>query len=215
MKQYKLVNNILGWAIGIVACTVYILTAEATASWWDCGEYIATAMKLEVGHPPGAPTFQLFGRIFGLFAAPMHAAHAINIMSAVCSGLGIMFLFWSITMIGKKLLKTPEPSIKDWHVWGIFAAGIIGSLCYTFSDTYWFSAVEGEVYAMSSFFTAVVFWAILKWDEQSDDPHSLRWLVFICFLIGLAIGVHLLNLLTRSEERRVGKVCGSRWWRCQ
>ncbi len=196
MKQYKLVNNILGWAIGIVACTVYILTAEATASWWDCGEYIATAMKLEVGHPPGAPTFQLFGRIFGLFAAPMHAAHAINIMSAVCSGLGIMFLFWSITMIGKKLLKTPEPSIKDWHVWGIFAAGIIGSLCYTFSDTYWFSAVEGEVYAMSSFFTAVVFWAILKWDEQSDDPHSLRWLVFICFLIGLAIGVHLLNLLT-------------------
>lgn len=196
MKQYKLVNNILGWVLGALACTVYILTAEATASWWDCGEFIATAMKLEVGHPPGAPTFQLLGRIFGMGVDPMQAAHAINVMSAICSGMGIMFLFWSITMLGKKLLKTKEPSLKDWRTWGIFAAGIVGALCYTFSDTYWFSAVEGEVYAMSSFFTAVVFWAVLKWEEQSDDPRSLRWLVLICLLVGLAIGVHLLNLLT-------------------
>ena len=197
MKQYKLVNNILGWVVGLAACLVYILTAEATASWWDCGEFVATAMKLEVGHPPGAPTFQLLGRLFSMFGSPEQAAHAINIMSAICSGLGIMFLFWTITMLGKKVLNMPQPSLADWRTWGIFAAGIVGGLCYTFSDTYWFSAVEGEVYAMSSFFTAVVFWAILKWEEQADDdPRSLRWLVLICFLVGLAIGVHLLNLLT-------------------
>ncbi len=196
MKQYKLINNILGWLTGIFACTVYILTCEATASWWDCGEYIATSQKLMVGHPPGAPTFQLIGRLFSMFTDPMHAAFAINVMNAICSGLGIMFLFWTMTMLGKKLMKMPEPQLGDMRTWGIFAAALIGSLCYTFSDTYWFSAVEGEVYAMSSFFTAVVFWAILKWEEQSDDPHSLRWLVLICFLVGLAIGVHLLNLLT-------------------
>lgn len=196
MKRYHLTNNILGWLIGIFACAVYIITAEATASWWDCGEFIATAQKLEVGHPPGAPTFQLIGRLFGIFAEPLHQAYAVNVMSAICSGLGIMFLFWTITLLGKKLLRIDEPSLKDSRVWGIFAAGIVGSLAYTFSDTYWFSAVEGEVYAMSSFFTAVVFWAVLKWEEQSDDPRSLRWLVLICFLVGLAIGVHLLNLLT-------------------
>ncbi|MBR1644370.1 MAG: DUF2723 domain-containing protein [Bacteroidales bacterium] len=195
MKQYRLVNNILGWVIGLVACLVYILTAEATASWWDCGEFIATAQKLEVGHPPGAPTFQLIGRLFSMFSSPEQAAHAINIMSALCSGVGIMFLFWTITLLGKKLLKG-EPSLKDARTWAVFAAAVVGSLAYTFSDTYWFSAVEGEVYAMSSFFTAVVFWAILKWEEQADDPHSLRWLILICFLVGLAIGVHLLNLLT-------------------
>ena len=193
-----MVNNIIGWAICLVACTVYILTAEATASWWDCGEYIATAFKLQVGHPPGAPTFQLFGRIFSMFADPTTAARAVNIMSAVCSGVGIMFLYWTITLLGKLILRTTghEVSLKDSRTWAVFAAGIVGALCYTFSDTYWFSAVEGEVYAMSSFFTAVVFWAVLKWEEQSDDPHSLRWLILVCFLVGIAIGVHLLNLLT-------------------
>lgn len=196
MKAYRITNNILGWVIGIFACAVYIMTAEATASWWDCGEFIATALKLEVGHPPGAPTFQLFGRLFGMFSSPETAAKAVNIMSAVCSGLGIMFLFWTITLLGKKIMGNPNPDLKDSRTWGIFAAGIVGSLAYTFSDTYWFSAVEGEVYAMSSFFTAVVFWAILKWEEQAEDPHSLRWLVLCCFLVGLAIGVHLLNLLT-------------------
>ena len=197
MKRYHIANNIIGWVICIVACAVYIMTAEATASWWDCGEYIATAFKLQVGHPPGAPTFQLIGRLFSMFSAPDSAAHAVNVMSAVCSGFTILFLFWGITLLGKHLLPDPKnPSLKDWRTWGVFAAGVVGSLAYCFSDTFWFSAVEGEVYAMSSFFTALVFWAILKWEEQSDDPRSLRWLVLICLLVGVAIGVHLLNLLT-------------------
>ena len=196
MNRYKLFNNILGWLVGIAACAVYVMTAEATASWWDCGEYIATSVNLEVGHPPGAPTFQLFGRLFSMFSSPENQAFAVNCMSAIVSGLGIMFLFWTITMLAKLIIREPNPDIKDPRTWGIFAAGIVGAMCYCFSDTYWFSAVEGEVYATSSFFTAVVFWAILKWEEQSDDPHSLRWLILVCFLVGLAIGVHLLNLLT-------------------
>jgi len=196
MNRYKLFNNIFGWLIGIAACAVYIMTAEATASWWDCGEYIATSVNLEVGHPPGAPTFQLFGRIFSMFSSPENAAFAVNTMSAVVSGLGIMFLFWTITLLGKLIIREKNPSLKDPRTWAIFASGIVGAMCYCFSDTYWFSAVEGEVYATSSFFTAIVFWAILKWEEQSDDPHSLRWLILVCFLVGLAIGVHLLNLLT-------------------
>ena len=196
LKQYHLVNNAMGWLIGIIACAVYIMTAEATASWWDCGEYIATAYKVQVGHPPGAPTFQILGRLFSLFTDPYHAAFAVNVMSAVASGLGIMFLYWTITLLGKKLLKPEEITLGNTKVWAVFAAGVVGALAYTFTDTYWFSAVEGEVYAMSSFFTAVVFWAILKWEEQSDDRHSLRWLILISFLVGMAIGVHLLNLLT-------------------
>ncbi len=197
MKQYHLANNIIGWVICVIACTVYIMTAEATASWWDCGEYIATAFKLQVGHPPGAPTFQLLGRLFSMFSDTTTAAHAVNVMSAVCSGFTILFLFWAITLLGKHLLPDPKnPSLKDWKTWAVFAAGIVGSLAYCFSDTFWFSAVEGEVYAMSSFFTALVFWAILKWEEQSDDPHALRWLILISLLVGVAIGVHLLNLLT-------------------
>ncbi|MBR1766488.1 MAG: DUF2723 domain-containing protein [Bacteroidales bacterium] len=197
MKQYHLANNIIGWIICAIACAVYIMTAEATASWWDCGEYIATAFKLQVGHPPGAPTFQLLGRLFSMFSDVESAAHAVNVMSAVCSGFTILFLFWGITLLGKHLLPDPKnPSLKDWRTWGVFAAGVVGSLAYCFSDTFWFSAVEGEVYAMSSFFTALVFWAILKWEEQSDDPRSLRWLVLISLLVGVAIGVHLLNLLT-------------------
>ncbi len=197
MKQYHVANNIIGWVIGLIACAVYIMTAEATASWWDCGEYISTAFKLQVGHPPGAPTFQLVGRLFSMFSSPETAAHAVNVMSAVCSGLTILFLFWAITLLGKHLLPDQKnPSLKDWRTWGVFAAGVVGSLAYCFSDTFWFSAVEGEVYAMSSFFTALVFWAILKWEEQSDDPHALRWLILISLLVGVAIGVHLLNLLT-------------------
>ncbi len=196
MKKYHLVNNVIGWVIGIIACAVYLLTAEPTASWWDCGEYIATADKLQVGHPPGAPTFQVIGRLFTMLM-PNNPAFAINAMSAICSGLSIMFLFWTITLFGKKIagLKPNEISIKDSRVWAVFASGIVGSLAYCFSDTFWFSAVEGEVYAMSSFFTAVVFWAVLKWEEQADQPHALRWLILISFLIGTAIGVHLLNLL--------------------
>ena len=197
MKKYHLMNNIIGWAVCLIACVVYILTAEATASWWDCGEYIATANKLQVGHPPGAPSFQLIGRIFSMFSSPENVAHAVNVMSAVCSGFTILFLFWSITLLGKHLLPDPKnPDMKDVRTWAVYAAGIVGALAYTFSDTFWFSAVEGEVYAMSSLFTSVVFWAILKWEEQADDPRSLRWLVLVCLLVGIAIGVHLLNLLT-------------------
>ncbi len=197
MKQYHLANNIIGWLVCIVACTVYVLTAEATASWWDCGEYIATAFKLQVGHPPGAPSFQLIGRLFSMFSDPTTAAFAVNVMSALCSGFTILFLYWGITLLGKHLLPDPQnPSLKDFRTWGVFAAGVVGALAYTFSDTFWFSAVEGEVYAMSSMFTSLVFWAILKWDEQADDPRSLRWLILICLLVGIAIGVHLLNLLT-------------------
>ncbi len=197
MKQYHLANNIIGWIVCIIACSVYVLTAEATASWWDCGEYVATAFKLQVGHPPGAPTFQLIGRLFSMFSDTTTAAFAVNVMSAICSGFTILFLFWAITLLGKHLLPDPKnPSLKDWRTWSVFAAGIVGALAYTFSDTFWFSAVEGEVYAMSSFFTSLVFWAILKWEEQADDPRSLRWLILISLLVGVAIGVHLLNLLT-------------------
>lgn len=197
MKKYKLINNCLGWMVFAIASIVYLLTAEPTASWWDCGEYIATTAKLQVGHPPGAPTFQLIGRLFSFFAGgdTTKIAYMVNSMSALCSGFTILFLFWSITMFAKKFVKD-EANMTQGQMIAIFASGIIGSLAYTFSDTFWYSAVEGEVYAMSSCFTAIVFWAILKWDEQSEDSHNLRWIILIAFLIGVAIGVHLLNILT-------------------
>jgi len=197
LKRYHMVDNIMGLIVGVVACAVYIMTAEATASWWDCGEYIATANKLQVGHPPGAPSFQLLGRLFSMFSDQADVAHAVNVMSAVCSGLTIMFLYWGITLLAKHLLPDPKNvSLKDARTWAVFASGLVGAFAYCFSDSFWFSAVEGEVYAMSSFFTALVFWAILKWEEQSDDKHSMRWIVLISLLVGVAIGVHLLNLLT-------------------
>jgi tetratricopeptide (TPR) repeat protein len=196
MKKYTLINNILGWVIFLIATTVYLITAEPTASWWDCGEYIATADKLQVGHPPGAPTFQLIGSLFSNFAGSDTSliAYTINAMSAVCSGFTILFLFWSITMLAKKFVKNTEEMTKGQMI-AIFASAVVGSLAYTFSDTFWYSAVEGEVYAMSSCFTAISFWAILKWEAEADDKHNLRWLILIAFLIGISIGVHLLNLL--------------------
>ncbi|MCL2028356.1 MAG: DUF2723 domain-containing protein [Bacteroidales bacterium] len=196
MNNYKRLNNIIGWIVGIAACTVYVMTAERTASWWDCGEYIATAFTLQVGHPPGAPTFNLLGNLFTLLVGrdPLLAGFMVNVMSALASGFSILFLFWSITLLGKKLvLKNGE--MTSAKMWTIFGAGIVGGMAYCFSDSFWFSAVEGEVYALSSFFTAITFWAILKWDEVADQPHHLRWIIFISFMIGLAIGVHLLNLL--------------------
>lgn len=200
-KQYKWTNIILGVLIGIVATAVYIMTAEPTASWWDCGEYISTDYKLLVGHPPGAPTFQLIGRVASLFAAGdvTKVAFCVNSLAALCSGLTIMFLFWTITMLGRKLVaKSGE--MTTGRMIAVFGSALVGSLAYTFSDTFWFSAVEGEVYAMSSFFTALVFWCILKWDFEYDNPKSNtnpnRWIVLITYLIGLSIGVHLLNLLT-------------------
>ena len=181
----------------IIASAVYIMTSEPTMSYWDCGEYISTSFKLEVGHAPGAPLFQMIGRFFSLFAFGnlTLVARMVNTMSALSSGFTILFLFWSITMLAKKiLLKNEEMSREKMHF--ILAAGLIGSLAYTFTDSFWFSAVEGEVYAMSSFFTAVVFWAMLKWEEHADESHNYRWLILIAYLMGLSIGVHMLNLLT-------------------
>ncbi len=197
MKQYQKINNVLGWFTFLIASAVYLMTAEPTASWWDCGEYIATAFKLQVGHPPGAPTFQLFGRIFTLFAFGdvTKVAFMVNAMSAIVSALTIMFLFWSITLLGRKLVLANNSEMTTAKMTAIFGSGIVGALAYTFSDSFWFSAVEGEVYAMSSFFTALVFWVILKWESVAEEKHSFRWIVLISFLIGISIGVHLLNLL--------------------
>lgn len=196
MKLYRKYNNILGWLVFAIASIVYIMTSEPTMSFWDCGEYIATAFKLEVGHPPGAPLFQMIGRFFSLFAGDVtHVARMVNTMSALCSGFTILFLFWTITMIAKKLVMGKNEEMTTPKMYLVMGAALIGSLAYTFSDSFWFSAVEGEVYAMSSFFTAVVFWAIFKWEEHSDEKHSYRWLLLIAYLVGLSVGVHLLNLL--------------------
>lgn len=196
MKNYKQLNTIFGWISFAVAAVVYTLTLEPTASWWDCGEYIATAFKLQVGHPPGAPLFQMAGRFFSLFAMGNSAnvALMVNLMSALVSALTILFLFWSITHMARKIM-VKDGEVSQGQLFAILGSGLVGALAYTFSDSFWFSAVEGEVYAMSSFFTAVVFWAILKWEEQSDQKHAVRWIVLIAYLVGLSIGVHLLNLL--------------------
>ncbi|MCF6169906.1 MAG: DUF2723 domain-containing protein [Bacteroidales bacterium] len=198
MENFKKINNLTGWIIFAIATTVYFLTLEPTASWWDCGEYIATAYKLQVGHPPGAPLFQLLGRFFSLFAFGnlQNVALMINIMSALSSSFTILFLFWTITMLAKKLFVNSEDStLTNGQGWAVIGAGAVGALAYTFSDSFWFSAVEGEVYAMSSFFTAIVFWAILRWEEVADHRHGFRWILLIAYIMGLSIGVHLLNLL--------------------
>jgi hypothetical protein len=196
MNLYRRINNLTGWVVFAIASIVYLLTAEPTTSFWDCGEYIATAFKLQVGHPPGAPLFQMLGRFFSLFAFGDNSrvAFMVNAMSAISSGFTILFLFWTITHLTKKLVsKDGTPQMGE--IITIAGSGLVGALAYTFSDSFWFSAVEGEVYAMSSFFTAFVFWAMLKWEDAADEPHSIRWIVLIAFMIGLSIGVHLLNLL--------------------
>lgn len=196
-SNYQRINNIVGWLVFAIATAVYFMTIEPTASFWDCGEYITTAFKLQVGHPPGAPLFQMLGRFFSLLAggSPDKAAMMVNIMSALSSSFTILFLFWTITALGKKI-SSKNRNDANGNTWGIIGAGIVGSLAYTFSDSFWFSAVEGEVYAMSSFFTAIVFWAILKWESVVDnDIHADRWIIFIAYLVGLSVGVHLLNLL--------------------
>jgi hypothetical protein len=196
MMTYKRLNNLLGWIVFAFASTVYILTSEPTASFWDCGEYIATGFKLQVGHPPGAPLFQMLARFFSLFAFgdTLLVARMVNTMSALASGFTILFLFWSITHLARKLLPQAT-ELKGGALYAVLGSGLVGALAYTFSDSFWFSAVEGEVYALSSFFTAIVVWAILKWEEDANNPGSYRWLIFIAYLMGLSIGVHLLNLL--------------------
>jgi len=194
MEKYKLANRLTGWIIFIISAIVYLMTIEPTTSFWDCGEFITTSFKLEVGHPPGAPIFMIFGRFFTFFGKPENAAMLINAMSALASAFTILFLFWTITHLAKKLLAGNN-ELTTGNLVSIMAAGAVGSLAYTFSDTFWFSAVEGEVYAFSSMLTAIVFWAILKWENIADRPHANRWLIFIAYIIGLSIGVHLLNLL--------------------
>ena len=196
MKQYKITNNIIGWIVFAIAAFTYCMTVEPSASFWDCPEFISTATKLEVGHPPGAPFFMLTGNFFTHFTGdPAKAAFCVNIMSALLSALCILFLFWTITHLTRMLI-CKDGTVTTWgQIITIMGSGAVGALAYTWSDTFWFSAEEGEVYAYSSMFTALVFWLILKWEDHADEPHSDRWIVLIFYLTGLSIGVHLLNLL--------------------
>ncbi len=207
--QFKKINNIVGWVVFLIATSVYILTAEKNGSLWDCGEFVASCFKLQIPHPPGAPLFVILGRFFVIMFGdnPETAAKAVNIMSALASSFTILFLFWTITHFARKMVNNDVTTMTRSQVQTIMGAGIVGALAYTFSDSFWYSAVEGEVYALSSFFTALVFWAMLKWEHQvdtdsrtdaSDKGHfnADRWIVFIFFMMGLSIGVHLLNLLT-------------------
>jgi hypothetical protein len=193
------INNLIGWVVFLIAATVYILTAEAGGSLWDCGEFVSSCFKVQIPHPPGAPLFVIIGRVFIVLFGdnPLTAAKAVNIMSALASAFTILFLFWTITHFARKIMgiKTSE-TLSTSQIISVMGAGVVGALAYTFSDSFWYSAVEGEVYALSSFFTAIVFWAILKWENQADEADADKWIVFIFFMMGLSIGVHLLNLLT-------------------
>ena len=195
MRTFKFYNTVVGWGIFVIAAVVYLLTIEPTTSFWDCGEFITTAFRLEVGHPPGAPLFMILGRIFTMFAGSTATIPVmVNVMSSLASAFTILFLFWTITHLARKIILNGEKeTLAELIV--IIGAGTVGALAYTFSDTFWFSAVEGEVYGTSSLFTALVFWAILKWENEADEPFANRWIILICYLIGLSIGVHLLNLL--------------------
>lgn len=198
--NFKKINNITGWLVFAVACITYISTAEAGGSFWDCGEFVASAYKVQIPHPPGAPLFVLLGRFFIILFGDnaLNAARAINIMNALASAFTILFLFWTITHFARRIINGSKAfeEMNSNQIWTIMAAGAIGALAFTFSDSFWFSAVEGEVYALSSLFTAITFWAILRWEHMADRPGADKWIIFIFFLMGLAIGVHLLNLLT-------------------
>ena len=195
-KKFNKWNWIVALAVLVISSATYLSTIEPTASFWDCGEFIASSYKLEVGHPPGNPVFQLFARVFSIPFDASHAAVAINAMNALLSALTIFFLYLTIVFFAKRLLVKDESGVTVGQAVAIFGAGAVGALAYCFSDTFWFSAVEGEVYAMSSLVTALVFWAMCRWYETADEPHANRWIVVIAFLMGLSIGVHLLNLLT-------------------
>lgn len=198
--SFNRVNNVVGWIVGVIACTVYVMTMEPTGSFWDCGEFVSSCYKLQIPHPPGAPLFVLMGRFFIILFGdnPLTAARGVNFMSAIASGLSILFLFWTITHFARKLVQKQNTSAEPdkQQLFTIMSAGVVGALAYTFCDSYWYSAVEGEVYASSAFFTALVFWAILKWEHHADKPGADKWIIFIFYMMGLSIGVHLLNLLT-------------------
>ena len=225
--QYKKINNLLGWLCFVIASVTYILTLEPSVSFWDCGEFISCAYRLQVAHQPGYPVFAMLGKLFSLlsFGDNTKVPYFTNLGSAVASGATIMFLFWTITALAKKmLLNKRDDVVEQSNLILIMGAGLVGALAFTYTDTFWFSAVETIVFALSSLCTAIVFWAILKWDAHADEKGADKWLVFIAYVIGLSIGIHLLNLLTipaiamvyffrrskkitRSEERRVGKEC--------
>lgn len=196
--NFNRINNVTGWIVCVIACAVYILTAEAGGSLWDCGEFVSSCFKLQIPHPPGAPLFVIMGRIFIVLFGdnPMTAAKAVNVMSALASGFTILFLFWTITHFARKIYQKANPQLNGEQIFTIMAAGVVGALAFTFSDSMWYSAVEGEVYASSSFLTALVFWMILKWEHVADEPGADRWIVLLFYVIGLSIGIHLLNLLT-------------------
>jgi len=195
-NKYNQINNITGWIIFLIATIVYLLTIEPTTSFWDCGEFISSSYKLEVGHPPGAPFFMILARFFTLFSGGdvTNVAKMVNSLSALASSFTILFLFWTITHLAKKIV-IKNGDFSSGNIIAVIGSGVTGALAYTFSDTFWFSAVEGEVYATSSLFTAVVFWAILKWESVAEEKHANRWIILIAYLMGLSIGVHLLNLL--------------------
>ena len=197
MHNYRLINNLCGWLAFAVSAIVYTLTLEPTGSFWDCGEFIASSYKLQVGHPPGAPLFMMMGRVMSLFAGDnlQQVSVMVNMLSALMSAGTILFLFWTITILARKILA-PKGQDTIGSTIAIMGAGLVGALAYTFSDSFWFSAVEGEVYASSSFFTAIVFWAMFKWEAVADESHANRWIILIAYLMGLSIGIHLLNLLT-------------------
>lgn len=196
MNLYQRINNLTGWIVFLIAAVVYTLTLEPTTSFWDCGEFISACYKMQIMHPPGAPFFMLTGRMFTLLASdPMQVAWMVNFFSGLASAFTILFLFWTITAFGRKIIEKAGEEVAGGRLVALMGAGLVGALAYTFTDSFWFSAVEGEVYAYSSFFTAIVFWAILKWERVADEADSNRWLLLIAYLMGLSIGVHLLNLL--------------------
>ncbi len=198
MQHFQRNNNLVGWIVFLISLVTYTLTVEPTASFWDCGEFIACAYKLQVPHPPGAPLFLLIGRMFSFLALGdvTRVAFWINMMSVVSSAFTILFMHWTIVMIGRKVLNKPFAELSKSEGGILLLSGAVGSLVYAFSDTFWFSAVEAEVYAMSSFFTAIVVWAAFKWELVEDEATANRWILFIAYLVGLSIGVHLLNLVT-------------------
>ncbi|MFD2145548.1 DUF2723 domain-containing protein [Mucilaginibacter antarcticus] len=195
--KYNKINNLFGWIAFVVAIITYALTLEPSASFWDCGEFIACVYRLQVAHQPGAPLFTMIGKVVSLlsFGNNLKVAYWTNMASALASAATILFLFWSITALAKKILIKKAEDLDLNNTILIIGAGLVGALAYTFSDTFWFSAVESEVYAQSSLCTAVVFWAILKWDAHADEPGADKWIIFIAYIMGLSIGIHLLNLL--------------------
>src|ERR1700760_3957899 len=194
--QYKKINNLLGWLCFLIAFFTYMLTLEPSVSFWDCGEFISCAFRLQVSHQPGYPLFAMLGKAFSLLSFGNNAKvpYFTNLMSALASGATIMFLFWTITALPKKLLN--DGSEEKQNITLVMGAGLVGALAFTFTDTFWFSAVKTIVFALSSLCTAIVFWAILKWEAQADEPGADKWIVLIAYMIGLSIGIHLLNLLT-------------------